>query len=259
MARETNNPYLTSARLIYNRLAWDIRPAAHISRYALNRLKDINKGDKAVILCNGPSLLKVDLNLLSGVYTFGLNKINLLFDNSSFRPSCVVSVNKYVIAQNREFYNNTDIPLFLDSVAYAKGYVRQRNNVTYLHSGGEKFAKNCSVSISQGSTVTYVALQLAFHMGFTEVALVGCDHNFSSKGAANKTVIAAESDRDHFDARYFSGGVPWQLPDLVGSEISYLKAREEFSAAGRRVVNATVGGELNVFHRCELEDFVAKA
>ena len=66
--------------------------------------------EKAVIICNGPSLLKVDLALLKNVYTFGLNKINLLFGKSDFRPSAIVAVNKYVIEQNADFYDSTDIP-----------------------------------------------------------------------------------------------------------------------------------------------------
>jgi len=47
------------------------------------------------------------------------------------------------------------------------------------------------MSIRQGSTVTYVAMQLPIHMGLKEVALVGCDNFFVSKGPAYKTVIAA--------------------------------------------------------------------
>ncbi|WP_277882134.1 hypothetical protein [Oculatella sp. FACHB-28] len=44
------------------------------------------------------------MSLLKGTYTFGLNKINLLFEYSEFRPSCIVSVNSFVVEQNAEFY-----------------------------------------------------------------------------------------------------------------------------------------------------------
>ena len=250
------NPYRRAAGMILNRIRWDLTPESWRSRYILRAWKDRFYGQKAVILCNGPSLLKSDLSLLNDVFCFGLNKINLLFEASSFRPDCIVAVNPYVIEQNADFYNETEIPLFLDTVGCRRRLVRSRNNVAFLHSGPHGFARDCSMSINQGHTVTYVALQLAFHMGFRDIALIGADHNFATKGPANKLVFAEEKDESHFDPRYFSDGVPWQLPDLFQSEVAYTQARNVFSAFGGRVVNATVGGKLEIFNRCELSDFL---
>jgi hypothetical protein len=195
--------------------------------------------------------------LLAGVFTFGLNKINLLFDKHAFRPSCIVAVNPFVIEQNQAFYNQTEIPLFIDS--RGKKIIRPRENVIFLHSAGQfKFAQDCSMSIYQGYTVTFVAMQLAFHMGFTRVALVGCDHRFSTAGPANQAVIAGARDANHFDPNYFAGGVQWNLPDLEQSERAYALARDTFAGGGRMIVNATAGGKLEVFARMRLEDFIAE-
>lgn len=237
------------------RALWDARPVAWASHKRLKNLKNSHIGEKAVIVCNGPSLLQTDLELLKNIPTFGLNKINLLFDKKNFRPSYIVSVNKFVIEQNREFYKKTEIPLFLDSCGVAK--VGVRDNITYLHSVGKQaFARDCAGSIFQGGTVTYVAMQIAYHLGYRHIALVGCDHNFASSGPANKTVISDEKDDSHFDPNYFAGGVKWQLPDLVQSEISYTLAREVYEAIGGSIVNATVGGKLEIFPRVTLNDFV---
>jgi|ADGO01.1.fsa_nt_gi Uncharacterized protein conserved in bacteria len=253
--KPTVNPYRFAAYLIVQRLRWDLRPESWRSRQALRNMRDRYAGQKAVIVCNGPSLLKSDLSLLDGIFTFGLNKINLLFDKSTFRPSCIVSVNPYVLEQNADFYNRTDIPLFLDSAALGK--VHPRPGVIFLHSTEQrKFARDCSVSIYQGATVTFVAMQLAYHLGFSRVALIGCDHTFSAKGPANKTVVAEGRDADHFDPNYFSGGMKWQLPDLVESEAAYTMARDIFYASGREIVNCTEGGQLEVFHRQPLVEFV---
>jgi len=255
------NPYRRALSLIKNRLTWDIQPAAWDSRRKLANWKDKYSGQKAVILCNGPSLLKVDFQRLeeSGVFSFGLNKINLLFDKASFRPSAIVAVNRLVLEQNAAFYNQTDIPLFLDSAALQVG-IRNRSNVQYLHSANMRgeFARDCRWSVFQGHTVTYVAMQLAFHMGFTDVALVGCDHNFATKGAANKTVTSGDHDPNHFDPNYFAHGMKWQLPDLFESEVAYKLAGDVFEASNRRLVNATVGGHLELFRRVELAEFLAK-
>ena len=256
--REKINPYLTAAGLVARRLKWDLSPASWTSRKKIKQWKDQYSSQKAVILCNGPSLNKVDFDKLqqAGVFTFGLNKINLLFDKVDFKPSCIVAVNSFVMEQNKDFYNATDIPLFLD--AKGKKWIRLRHNVHFLHSasGLGHFARDCSVSINQGSTVTYVAMQLAFHMGFTEVGLVGCDHNFTTKGPPNKEVEGEKEDPNHFDFRYFSNGVTWQLPDLPASELHYEKARDMYTHFGRRLVNCTEGGKLEILERMSFEHFL---
>ena len=242
--------------MFINRLRWDCNPVARDSRKKIASWRDRYRGQRAIILCNGPSLLKSDLDLLSETFTFGLNKINLLYGISSYRPSCIVAVNKLVLEQNRDFYNETETPLFLDTVALKVG-INNAAHTHFLHAVKHRhFARDCSMSIYQGYTVTYVALQLAFHMGFFEVALIGADHYFSTPGEPNQTVTSEACDPNHFDPRYFAGGVQWQLPDLAESELSYIMARDVFAAFGRRVVNATEGGHLEIFERESLETFV---
>jgi hypothetical protein len=101
-----------------------------------------------------------------------------------------------------------------------------------------------------------VALQLAFLFGFNEVALVGADHSFAASGPANATVISTEHGDSHFDPNYFASGVKSQLPDLFESEVSYTMAKHMFEAHGRRVINATNGGKLEVFPRLSLDAFL---
>lgn len=254
--REDNNPYYEGFRMIYHRLKWDFSPISWKSKSILKSRVDKYKGQKAVILCNGPSLLKTDFSLLRDTFTFGLNKINLLFDKKDFKPSCIVSVNKFVIEQNKDFFNKTDIDLYLSS--NSTEHVKSRKNVIYLHSAPQlqKFARDCSISINEGATVTYVAMQLAFHLGFEKIALVGCDHNFKAKGTANKTVVSGEKDVDHFDPNYFAGGVKWQLPDLFKSEVSYQTAKDIYEASGRKIYNCTDGGKLEIYDRISLEQFL---
>ena len=251
----TLNSYRTAAGLITRRLKWDLQLESWKSRRKLNLLRNTQLHKKAIILCNGPSLLHTDFQSLHKTYTFGLNKINLLFDKSDFRPDAIVAVNSHVLEQNADFYNSTDIPLFLDSSA--SQFVKSNETRAFLHSTGfPGFAEDCSISIFQGYTVTYVALQLAFHMGFSKVALVGCDHSFATKGRANRTVVSDKVDNSHFDPNYFAGGVKWQLPDLLQSETAYEMAKNAYEDAGRRIVNCTEGGKLEIFERESLSQFL---
>ncbi|MDB9996341.1 DUF115 domain-containing protein [Gammaproteobacteria bacterium] len=259
-SKATINPYRSAAALMLYRVLWDLHPFSWISRKKIKKWNDKHLGEKAVILCNGPSLNQTNFDELtaSGVFTFGLNKINLLFSRVDFRPSVIVAVNSLVIEQAASFYNTTNIPVFLDSVG--RHQVRFNKNVHFLHSAssGGSFAKDCSISINQGFTVTYAAMQLAFHMGFKEVALVGCDHSFDTTGPATKTVIADKEDTNHFDPNYFAGGVKWQLPNLTASALHYDIAKDIFESHDREIVNCTEGGKLEVFPRQTLGQFLQK-
>jgi len=255
---DTINPYYLGFNLFYHRILWDIHPCSWISRKKIKTLKNKFKGRKAIILCNGPSLKKVDFDSLArqDIATFGLNKINLLFSHTKFRPSFIVAVNPFVIEQNADFYNYTELPLFLDSRGLSR--IRFRKNIHFLYSRDIKlsFARDCSIAVNQGFTVTFVAMQLAFHMGFSDVALVGCDHYFVRQGQANETLLASNNDPDHFDSNYFSKGQKWQSPDIRGSELHYQIANEVFQGYGRRIVNCTEGGRLEIFKRQSLSSFI---
>lgn len=252
----TINPYREAANMIIERVRWDTKFESWKSRRKLQKVLNKHVGQKAVILCNGPSLLKNDLSILSNTFTFGLNKINLLFKKTNYRPSCIVAVNPFVIDQNSAFYNMTDIELFINSKR--SDIIESRKNVTFLFTSHRTtdFARDCSMSVFQGSTVTYVALQLAFHMGFKEVALIGCDHYFETKGKPNVVAMSDTIDRNHFDPNYFSKGVSWQLPDLQRSELYYSLAQEVYQNYNRNIFNATEGGKLEVFPRKSLEEFL---
>lgn len=258
LQRATINPYFNALYLIWDRLKWDLNPKSWSSRSRINSFKNQYINKKAIIICNGPSLRKVDFNKLidTDVFYFGLNKINLMFDDTDFRPNAVIASNHLVIEQNRDFFNTTELPLFLN--CEKEKLIDNRKNVAFLHYSGipRKFARDCSTSLFQGHTVTYTAMQLAFHLGFSKVGLIGCDHHFETRGISNTTAIAGETDPNHFHPKYFADGVKWDLPDLLGSEYHYDYADKMFKQFGRQIFNCTEGGKLEVFERMHLDDFI---
>ncbi len=253
---ETLNPYYWAVRYVLRRMLWDLRPRSWIYRKKLKELKGKYRGERAVILCNGPSLLDVNFEMLENTYTFGLNKINLLFDQTRFRPSCIVAVNPFVLQQNSKFYTETEIPLFLDQVALRASVPYRANRILLSSSSIPFFSRDCSMSVFQGYTVTYVAIQLAFHMGFEKVALVGCDHSFSGASEANKVLQSKGDDDSHFSKDYFSNGQLWQYPDLKQSEVYYSLARGVYEKNGRFLCNASTKTKLDVLPKVDLEEFL---
>jgi hypothetical protein len=129
----------------------------------------------------------------------------------------------------------------------------RRGDAIFLQSiVGPIFSFDPRRGVWEGATVTYVAMQLAYFMGFREVLLIGVDHRFATPGPAHALVTSQGADPNHFDPDYFGKGFRWQLPDLETSEIAYRLARHAFERDGRRIVDCTVDGALQVFPKADL-------
>tara|TARA_B100000686_G_C16544563_1_gene839185 strand:+ start:212 stop:904 length:693 start_codon:yes stop_codon:yes gene_type:complete len=212
-------------------------------------------GKKAVIICNGPGLRNIEFQKIGEIYTFGLNNINSIFEKTHFRPSSIVAVNPYVIKQNADFYSETDIPLFLDY--RARKIVNVKSETYLFHTSDHPyFAKDCEFSVYEGFSVTYVAMQLAFHMGFSDVALVGCDHKYNYQGEPNSVLSYDNRVGNHFADKYYPDDSEWQLPDLRASEYFFDLARREFTRDGRLLVNCSMPSDLTTIPRMTLEEFL---
>jgi hypothetical protein len=251
---------------IYRASLWPgamFHPWRRKSIHTLERYRNIHAGERCFIIGNGPSLKKTDLTYLSNEFTFGLNRIYLMFPELGFSTTYYLSINSLVIEQCADDILSLQIPRFLSwrSRDFIKDALNEDQELpsnpplSFLHTTytGQKFAHNAGGRLWEGATVTYVAMQLAFHMGFKQVVLIGVDHSFSTKGKPNTTVVSQGDDPDHFDARYFGKGFRWQLPDLETSEVAYKMAREAYASDGRQVLDATVGGKLTVFPKIDYD------
>lgn len=224
----------------------------------LEELRDVHLGQRCIIVGNGPSLRRTDLRRLESELTFGMNRIYLLEAETGFRPSYYVAVNTLVIEQCADDIQRLDMPRFI--TWRGRRWLKPEPDLIYLdtdYTNPPAFAGDVSGRVFEGSTVTYVALQLAYHMGFSEVILIGVDHSFRTRGGPNVTVTSAGDDPDHFSPDYFGEGFRWQLPDLEASEAAYRMAREAFEGSGRRIIDATVGGQLDVFPKVDFNDLFA--
>jgi hypothetical protein len=217
----------------------------------LKAMKDIHKGERCFIIGNGPSLKKMDLSPLRNEYTFGMNRIYLLFPELGFDTSYYLSVNQLVIEQCADDIRKLPIPKFLSWHSHELIAPTEDTIFLFTTYTGQKFARDATGRLWEGATVTYVAMQLAYHMGFSDVMLIGVDHNFKTKGQPNTTITSQGDDPDHFNAGYFGKGFRWQLPDLETSERAYRMAKDAFERDGRQIVDATVDGKLTVFPKVD--------
>jgi hypothetical protein len=260
--RLTPMPIWNSARSIYDAIvrlpgipSAALHPWRRESRKRLAALKDIHKGERCFIIGNGPSLRETDLKKLRGEFTFGLNRIYLLFPELGFTTTYFLSMNDLVIEQCAAEILSLPIPKFL--TWRSRRFLRPTPDTHFLYTTytGPKFACDVAGRVWEGATVTYVALQLAYHLGFEKVVLIGVDHNFVTKGEANKVVTSQGDDPNHFAPNYFGKGFRWQLPDLETSERAYHMARVAYEADHREILDATVGGKLTVFPKVDFRSF----
>jgi hypothetical protein len=215
---------------------------------SLAQYADMHAGQRCFIIGNGPSLRQTDLSKLHGEITFGVNRIYLLFPELGFNTTYLVGVNDLLLEQCAADIQGLCLPKFL--TWRARQWFHPDPQLFFLDTdftGPEDFCASITGRFFEGFTVTYVALQLAYQMGFSEAILVGVDHNFVTQGTANQAIISQGDDPNHFTPNYFGKGFKWQLPDLPGSERAYKIARDAYTRAGRRVLDATLGGKLEIF------------
>lgn len=228
---------------------------------SLMRLADFrNKhhGETCVIIGNGPSMAGFDLQQLSELKTFCLNRGYLMWNEQNLTPDYLVVVNQLVIEQFAQELQAVNAVKFTPWLHRA--YFAPDNDLIFFEERWEEtFIPDARHGLASLATVTNTTLQLAWHMGFETVILLGIDHHFSAaeRGRPHQMVVQDRADADHFRPDYFAPGTRWHLPDLEMSERGYKLARHVFESAGRRIINATPGTRLDVFEKAPLSDLLA--
>jgi glycosyltransferase involved in cell wall biosynthesis len=237
-----------------------------ISTHRFEKLKDIIKatGKKRIfVLGNGPSLKKTDLDLLKDEITIGFNGI---FLHKTFKPTIHI-VEDHLVAEDRvnEIVNfDCPVKIFPSYLGYC--IPPQENTIFLNHLPRKSFPVDTDFSddaanISYtGGTVTYTGLQVAASLGFEEIILIGVDASYKVENVERSTdygtgVLESKSDDiNHFDPSYFGKGYRWHDPNVHTMLQAYRKVRNYAERTGKTVVNATIGGELEVFPRVNYWD-----
>ncbi len=196
----------------------------------------------------------MDLSPLRNEITFGTNRIYLLFDKLGFETTYYVAADRMFIRQFAKEIAALRPPKFLnwqasDSCAFTDGTAFW-NSRSYL--GVERFSSRIDREIVEGHSVTYACMQIARYMGFNEVVLIGVDHHYRNAVDTNAAYSPLRGpDLDHFDPAYFTNNQLIGRPDLKGAEAVYRLARTVYAREGRRIVDATVSGKLDVFPKID--------
>ena len=219
----------------------------------LQRFRDCHRGERLVLVCNGPSLNQTDFSLIRSEVSMGLNKIFLGFRRLKFYPRYYLAINPRVIEQSAQEIAQLNCVRFLKNMGNSNPLPESALTYFLQPRPEERFYHDVCKGFFEGYTVTFAALQLAFFMGFSKVIIVGMDHRYSYTGLPNEPHVLKGRDPNHFDPSYFSGHT-WDNPDLANSERFYAMARDAFEADGRRILDCTDGGACTVFEKDRLEE-----
>mgnify|MGYP000067544038 CR=1 FL=1 len=242
----------------------------HSNERRLHELKNSKIGKRCFIIGNGPSLNNLDLTKLKEEDTFGVNAIYLNYEKMKFHPTYYVVEDNLVAEDRKDEINAYEGPKYKFFGNYFRSVLKSDKNTIFINLlrnyGDNKnfplFSTNCLRKLGVGGSVTYVCLQLAYHMGYDEVYMIGFDHNYKIPDSAIITneretgfdITSTEDDVNHFNKDYFGKGYRWHDPNVERMEVGFRKADEMFKANGRKVYNATLGGKLEAFERKNYED-----
>lgn len=228
------------------------------SNHKLACLKNKYRGQRCFIIGNGPSLTKEDLALLKNEVTFASNRIYKMFEQTEWRPT-YYAVFDDSMAADKDLQSNVNVMSCEGKFLREQGWLSNRSiiNPCYIHSfysrkylAAPEFSTDLSKGIFTIATVTYALIQIAYHMGFREIYLLGVDHKYRNEQKKDGTIIENNTKSYFGDAGEIEKRVvaaSWEMEEVY--KFAELYSREN----SFRIFNATRGGYLEIFERVDLD------
>lgn len=235
----------------------------------IKKFKNINKGKRCFIIGNGPSLKISDLTALKDEDCFACNRIYGLYDKTPWRPKYYCAQDYKVLQQISQDlpqaikdsdvaffpYNFKDIypnKILTDNKVnlFYHPYVSVYSKDGTYPEDIMPFSHDITQSIYDGLSITYGMIQVAVYMGYSEIYLLGIDHNYKMK---NGVVDTSQSYAEGIKPIDMSTQFP---PELLLCENSFRTAKRFCEKNGIIIKNATRGGKLEVFERVDFEKVV---
>ena len=250
------------------------REVYKLSRKRILKYRNIYKGKRCFIIGNGPSLTADDLELLKDEICFASNKIYKIYDKTSWRAKfyCVqdFEVATEMGQEMKIAMDQADATFFrMDKHDLLESLVLEYKNALmvplrwYLNKKKKtKFSGDARSYLYDGTTVTYMAMQLAVYMGFEKIYFIGVDHNYPFY--RNEAGDCVEVDKN-MAAHFYENSVKGEEANVSAhrsnnkfmQDVSYSAAKAFCERNGNvTFYNATRGGKLDIFERVDLEDIL---
>lgn len=261
------------ARQSYLLLQAKLNPSAT----SISRFKDIHKGERCFIIATGPSIKTQDLSPLANEVCFGVSFFHLHDEYSKIRPKYHVLapnhapfdfdlIKRYADSLNEQCEQPMDVFWGVNGYEFsAQNYFQQHqlNSNLGLHLlDYSRAASMNEMNFTDGDiwnykhrpfvmrTVVYGAIQLAAYMGFSEIYLLGCDHNYLQELDKNAVHFYEEENGNEKDAEHLKAfSIEDWFFEYHARWRDYRLMSTYLASQGTRIYNATNGGMLDVFPR----------
>jgi hypothetical protein len=223
-------------------------------------LKDKYKGRRCFIIGNGPSIKANDLEKLytNKEITFAANKISAIFPKTSWRPTYYLVFDEFYQRNLIDVMSKTEAEKKLFDINSFQWTRKVTGNCIFLRCTRDRklldyplFSDDIYKKIHTIATVTYVSIQIAVYMGFKELYLLGVDNTYSHTQNKDGTIIENKNQDSYFEG--LENKDKKMIVPVWESHIAYNSAKEYADDHDIKIINATRGGQLEIFPRINFD------
>jgi hypothetical protein len=238
------------------------------------RGKYLNK--RCFIICNGPSLRLEDIELIKNEYTFGMNDIYWMYNNTDWRPDfyCFADMLfdvdgipiqqkrlRSIYEQLRNDTNKTKITFIGQNKFQNRiiGDFKEKHiiiipefhyNLRFMRPKLPHYSFDVSNKVEAFGTTAYFVFQIAVYMGFRNIIFLGADADYSG----TKTHFYDQSIFDMLKREYVTNNIKNAESGIYKGflAIGYYSKR----IPGLKVRNASRYTNLDMIERVDLEEII---
>lgn len=251
----------------------------------LESFRNRERGRRCFILASGPSIGKQDISILRDEVCIGVSFFFLHPQAAAIKPQYHIFapnhppfdfdlpkryINGIKNAYNHQFsafYGWT--PYEFSILNYAKEIENLPPNLEVIDYSQSEYINESNAETDKSwtldkkpfkiRTVLYSGIQLARHLGCTEIYLVGCDHDYLAERQRTenhfyKDIVGNPQELNHIDT--FSTE-KWFL-EYYNRWHDFRLMQSALLKKDIKIFNATNGGMLDVFKRTSLEELFSK-
>ena len=240
----------------------------------IKQLENKFLGEEIFIVGNGPSLTPDQLNLIKSKYSFGVNRISLMFEKTSWRPNFYTTLDWLTSVDNFQEYNSLEIPYKFFPMRFWNVLDSRDNTYWYESTSSgfrldDSFGTTFSDPIRGAGTVTTAAIQIAWILGFRKFYLLGCDASYKINdtvkesgedrfGNGNKLILQSSLDDDpnHFSKEYFGQNKYWHNPNVPEMKRGFYRCKQYIENNNGEIYDCTLNGKLDFFKKKNLEEVI---
>lgn len=234
--------------------------------HKIRKYRNAHQGEICFILGNGPSLSPVDLDKLADkhIVTFATNRIYNIFPHTHWRPTYYVCEDPHIIREKqaeirsipaKEKFIPVELKWYHDVILPGALFYHENDFPMTVNEYG--FSPDIAKEIVNRGTVTFACMEIAAYMGFSEIYLLGVDHNYQVTIDIDGNVVTDPNAKDYFCEGYDDDIKHVAVHNMGQNTRAYLGAKGYCDTTGKTAIyNATRGGKLEVFDRVSFDDIV---